>query len=244
MPRLRTLYSLALVAVLATGCRLGVTAEVDVDRDGSGTAALVLTLDAALLDELDALDVDPTAELSAVAAAVPDWQLTRESTSEDALVLTLRREADDPGELTDAFRELTAGLAERDPALVVDLDLDVDEEGAARLDGTVQLRTPVGPGVVTDAAAATELARLATETVDALLVVSLPGPVTSADADEVDGSRLTWVVAPGEPRSVTAASAAPTRWSSEMIAAVVAGAVLLISSLVIAIAVRRRRSSG
>lgn len=240
MPRIGTIVSLALVALLATGCRLGVSAEAHVERDGTGTAALVVTLDEALLDELDALDVDPTAELSAAAAAVPGWRLSREVADDDALVITLRRDAGTPQELTDAFRELTSGLHERDPALAVDLELDVDEDGAASLDGTVQLRTPIGPGVVTDEVGAEEMAELAAASVDTALVVSLPGPVTASDADTVEGSTLTWQVEPGQPRSVTAASAAPTTWPVEWIAAAAAAVLLVVSAVVLAVLFRRR----
>jgi hypothetical protein len=238
----RTVLCLALLALLASGCRLGVRAEVDVARDGSGTAALVVTLDAALLEELDELAVDPSAELTAAAAAAPAWQLTREAGDDGSLVLTLRREADDTTELTDAFRELTEGLDERDPALAVDLGLVVDDEGAAELAGTAELRTPVGPGEVTDDAAATELARLAAESVDAELVVSLPGEVTTSDADEVDGSRLVWTLTPGEPRLVNATAAAPTGWTPELVAAAVAGVLLVSVGVIGAVLWRRRRA--
>lgn len=241
MLRPRTLCSLALVAVLAAGCRLGVSAEVDVERDGSGAAALVVTLDEALVEELDALDVDPTAELTAAAAAVPEWQLSREVTDDGALVLTLRREVGTPQELTDAFRELTSGLLETDPALAVDLALDVHEDGAADLDGTVELRAPIGPGVVTEEVGTDEMAELAATSVDATLVVSLPGPVTESDADVVEGSTLTWRVEPGEPRSVSARSAAPTTWPVETIVVVAAAVLLAISAVVLAVLFRRRR---
>lgn len=237
----RRLCLLALAAVALTGCRLGVSAQVDVARDGSGEAALVVTLDEALLAELDELAIDPTAELTAVAAEAPDWDLTRATDDDGGLVLTLRRGGDDPDELTDAFRELTAGLSETDPALAVDLDLDVDEAGAAEVSGTIELRTPIGPGVVTDEAAAAELAALAVDTVDASLVVTLPGEITASDADEVEGSRAAWTVAAGEPRTVRATAAAPNGWPPEQIAAVAAGALVLVSAVIVAIVLWRRR---
>lgn len=240
----RRLCLLALVAVALTGCRLGVSAQIEVARDGSGEAVLVVSLDEALLSELDELAIDPTAELTAVAAAVPTWDLSRTTDGDGGLVLTLRRPADDPQELTDAFRELTAGLTDTDPALAVDLDVDVDDAGAAEVSGTVQLRTPIGPGVVTDEAAAAELAALAADTVDATLVVTLPGEITDSDADEVEGARATWTVPPGEPRTVQATAAAPSSWSPEQLAAVVAGVLLLVSAAVIATVLWRRRRTA
>lgn len=237
----RTLCVLALLAVVASGCRLGVGAEVEVTRDGSGSAALALTLDAELLAALDDLALDPTAELTAVAATEPAWELTREATDDGALELTLRRDADDPDALTDALRELTAGLDERDPALLVDLDLTVDEDGAAELAGQAQLRPPVGPGVLTDDAAAAELEQLTTDHVDATLTVTLPGPVTATDADAVEGTTSTWSLTPGEARTVSARSAPPPVWPPERIAVVAAAAALAAAVLALVVVLWRRR---
>lgn len=241
MLRTRTICLIAVVATLLAGCRLGVRAEVDVARDGTGTAAVVVTLDAALLAELDELAVDPTAELSAAVRADDAWELERRTSDAGGLELTLRRTADDPAELTDAFRELSAGLSEDDPALLVDLDLVVDEEGAATLSGTLELRPPAGPGVVVDEEASAALAELVAQSVDADLVVSLPGPVTTHDADRVDGSTLTWKVTPGQPRELAAEASAPRGWPLETVVAVVAGLLVLLSAVVVAVVVRRRR---
>ncbi|MEX0836580.1 MAG: hypothetical protein WD010_10840, partial [Nitriliruptor sp.] len=134
------------------------------------------------------------------------------------------------------------GLTDTDPALAVDLDLEVDDEGAAQLDGTVQLRTPIGPGLLTDEVTEADLAELAARTVDAALVVTLPGPVTDHDADEIDGSTLTWRVAPGDPRPVTAASAAPEGLTPEQVAALVGGALVLVGLAAVTVVVVRRRS--
>jgi hypothetical protein len=240
--RSRTICLLAVLAALLAGCRLDVRAEVEVARDGSGTAALVVTLDPALLDELDELAVDPTAELTAAAARDREWELERRTSDAGGLELTLHRRAADPATLTDALRELAAGLSEDDPALLVDLELTVDEEGAADLAGTLELRPPSGPGVLLDDAASAELADLVAQTVDATLVVTLPGAVTEADADHADGSTLTWKVAPGEPRPVNARAAAPTGWPVETVVAVLAGLLVLASAVVVTVVLRRRRA--
>lgn len=241
MSVLRHSVVLALLALVAAGCRLTVGAEVVVDRDGSGSAALVFALDGELVAELDALDVDPTAELTAAVAATPSWELSRERTPSDGLVLTLRRSADEAQELTDAFRELTAGLSDDDPALVVDLDLDVDAEGAAELSGEALLRPPVGPGEVVDDEASAALIEQVRTSTEATLTVELPGPVTASDADGVDGRTLTWKLPVDEPRSVSASASAPTGPSTEVLVAIGAGVLLVLAIGAVTWALRRRR---
>jgi hypothetical protein len=246
VPRPRPVALLALLAVLLAGCRLGVGAEVEVERDGSGTAAIVFDLDPELRDELDELGVDPTAELSAAASQVAGWDVTRTVDEDGSLQVTLTRETADPEALTEAFGELTAGLSDDDPALLVDLDLAVDDEGAATLSGSAQLRPPVGPGVVLDdPAAVADFDAEVAEAVDAALTVTLPGPIETDDADEVDGSTLTWRLPVGEERSVTATSAPPPWWSGTGL--LVPGAALLIALSLAALAwvvVRRRRAGA
>jgi hypothetical protein len=242
VPRRRTVCLLGVLVVLLAGCRLGVDAEVTLERDGSGTAALVLRLDEGLLGELDALGVDPTAELSAAAAAAPAWELERTAPEDGGLVLALRRDAATPEELTDALRELTAGLDDADPALVTDLDLRLEGDGAAALDGSLVLRPPIGPGVVADEETARELADLVATSVDATLTVTLPGEVDRADADRVDGRSATWQVRPDEPRTVMARSAAPTGWERDAVVLVVGVALLLVSGAVLLVVARRRRA--
>jgi hypothetical protein len=241
--RSRPVVLLALLAVVLGGCRLGVRAEVEVERDGSGTASIVFELDRALLAELDELGVDPTAELTAAAARAPGWELTRRSADGD-LTVTLSRDATEPGTLADAFEELTGGLAEADPALLIDLDLAVDEDGASTLGGTAQLRPPIGPGVVLDdpdALAAFE--EQVADTVDASLTVTLPGPVEEDDADRREGRTLTWDLEPGEERTVTATASAPPWWEEAWVWAAAAGALgaLLVAAL-LWWWLRRRRS--
>lgn len=232
---------LALLAVLG-GCRLGVDAEVTVDRDGSGRAAVEVRLDRELLAELDRLQVDPTAELTAATASAPAWDVSRRVDDDGALVVAIARDAADPASLTDALRELTDGLAATDPALLVDLDLEVDEEGAAVLEGSAQLRPPAGPGVEVDEPERAEFERFVRDHVDATLTVRLPGPVTSTDADERDGSRMTWSLTPGDVRRVAATSAPAPRWTPAELA-VIGGAALLVvlaAALVARALVRRR----
>jgi hypothetical protein len=243
--RPRPVALLALLAVLLAGCRLGVRAELDVARDGTGTAGVVLHLDAALLAELDELGVDPTAELSAAAAGVPSWQLSRRGADDGSLTVSLVREASTPDGLTAAFAELTEGLAETDPALLIDLELDVDDAGAATVSGTALLRPPAGPGLLLDDPA--EQAAFTEEVegaVDASLVISLPGPIERHDADEVDASTLTWQLPVGEQRTVSAASGPPPWWAGTGWLIPAAVLLLVVSLAALVWVVVRRRARG
>jgi hypothetical protein len=242
--RPRPVALFALLAVLLAGCRLGVRAEVDVERDGTGTAGVVLHLDAALLDELDELGVDPTAELSAAAANVPSWQLTRRGADDGSLTVSLVREISTPDGFADAFAELVEGLADTDPALLVDVEVDVDDAGAATVSGTALLRAPAGPGLLLDdPAARTAFAEEVEGAVDASLVVGLPGPIERHDADELDGSTLTWQLPVGEQRTVSAAAAPPPWWAGTgwLIPAAVLLLVLSLAALVWVVVRRRVR---
>jgi hypothetical protein len=214
VPVPRAPLALLLLAVVLSGCRLDVGAGLVISRDGSATAEVQLRVDAAGLARLDDLGVDPTAELAAVAGQAPGWQVTRETDEDGGLSVRLRRSAPDPAAAADAFRELTAGLAGSDPALLIDLDLDVDEVGAVDLAGTAGFRPPATAGATVDGTPvgpdAAELERLTAEAVHARFSLTVPGAFEEHDADAMEGRTATWELAPGEPREVRAVASAPT----------------------------------
>lgn len=233
---------LAASAVVVAGCRLDLAAEVALEPDGGGTAALAATFDAALLAELDALEVDPTADLAALVPDVPGWELDRSVDGDGALTITLVHRADRSDQLTDAFRELVAGLREGDPALVVDLAVDAAADGSTRVDGVAGLRPPATAGALIDdepvGPAGDALADLVRRSVDARLVVTMPGPVVAHDADAIDDTTLTWELPVGEVRPVSASSQAPPRLPVASVAATVA---LLVVMALVAVWRWRRR---
>lgn len=205
-----------------------------------------MVVDRALLAELDVLGVDPTADLEAAVTAqdpTDGWSVDRRAGDDGGLAVTVTRAAATPDELTDALRDLSSGLSPDDPAIEADLDLDVTQDGAADLAGTAALRGPAGPGLLDEPGAVTaeELAAITAEAVTAELVVTLPGPPTSHDADQVTGSRLTWQLAVGETRSVTASSSAPTGPEPRTVALVAGGAALLLALAAVTIVIVRRR---
>jgi hypothetical protein len=241
---LTVLVLLAAVAVLLAGCRLEVAGDLTIARDGAATAEVSLSLDEAALAELDALAVDPTAELAAVAGEVTGWQVTRESPEDGGLTIRLSRTTADAQGAADAFRDLSAGLAEGDPVLLVDLDVQVDDEGAVRLAGTAGFRPPSTAGASVDGEPvgpdAEELAELTAAAVQASFRVTTPGAIVEHDADQVDGRTATWDLAVGDPRPVRAVSDAPTGVPVEVLVA----AAGLLGAVLLAVAVwwwRRRR---
>jgi hypothetical protein len=225
------------LAVVLTGCRLDLAAESEVEADGSGEAALQATFDPELLDELDALGVDPTAELEATAAVTDGWEVTRTLEEDGSLTVRLAHEVDAASQIGDAYRELAAGLGELDPGLLVDVEVEVDDEGAGSVEGTVELRSPGNPGVTVDGEPVgltdDELDGLVERAVDTEVAVTLPGAVERSDGDEVDGSTVRWHLDPDQPRAIEAVSRAPRWWESVPLLAVAGGgsAVVLLAGL-------------
>jgi len=236
------LGTLALAAVLVSGCRLDLAGVVDLERDGSGVAAVTIRLDDALLDELDELAIDPTVEVTALAAASEEWELERDVGDDLSITYTLRRPFGDPSEVGTIFRQLSAGLADEDPALLIDLEVALDAEGGASVSGDVGFRPPASVGVELDGEplgpSAEELLDLTQELVRPLLSVTLPGPVDAADADRVEGRTVTWAIPVAGTRSVSASSLAPGIHEQPWLWAVVAGILFVVAAVVV---VRRRR---
>lgn len=245
--------ALLLAGVALAGCRLDLSARTDVRPDGSGVVAVEAVLDETSLDTLAELGVDPLAELAEVGGDAADddgWRLHREST-ERGLLVRLEREVADGAAIGDAFRELTAGLADEDPALLVDLEVVVADDGGAQVRGTAGLRPPATSGMRLDGEPVgphgDELAALTEDVVDARLVVRLPGEILTSDADGLDGREAVWRLPVGTSRSVTATAAAPSAlarwwpWGTGGALAVAAGVVLLLGVGVAA--ARRRRLS-
>jgi hypothetical protein len=243
VPCPRRLVALVALVGLLAGCRLDVVADAELRRDGGGRATLLLELDPALLDELDALGVDPTAELAAV-GRVDGWSVTRQSTDEDGLVVRLERDVADPAGIGAAYRELAAGLAPEDPAMLVDLDVTRADDGSSRVTGTVAFRPPATAGASLDGepvGPSTErLAALTADAVHPRLVVTLPGGVREHDGDAASGRTITWWVPVGDERPVSAV-AAPPAWFTQPWLLPIAGAVAGLTVVVLLLWTWRRR---
>ena len=247
-PRSARALLLAVTVLVLSGCRLDVVAPITLHADGTSTAGLTARFDPRLLAELDALGVDPTAELSAAVAAQEPWSLERTREDDGALTVAIRREVADDAELAATYAELASGLAAADPALELALDVDRDQQGGVTLSGTGGFRPPLGVGLAVDGEPIGEdaeaLAALVADAVEVALEVRMPGVVTAHDGLALDRSTVRIVLEPGVERRFSIRSDPPPWWASLPIdapallggvalAAVVAGVVLVLA--------RRRR---
>ena len=243
------LLLLTLAALLLTGCRMEVVAPITLHPDGSATAGLSVRFDPRLLAELDALGVDPSAELSAAVAADPDWELTRLREDDGGLRISVTREVAGDDELVRVYEELAAGLAVDDPSFEVALRVDRDERGGVSVSGTALFRPPATVGLAVDGVAVGEdaaaLAALVEEAVTASVELRMPGRLVSHDGVAVDRSTARIVLEPGEERRFSVASEPPPWWSSlpvDTATLLVVGALLaLLAGGVLLLVSRRRR---
>ncbi len=248
-PRFARALLLAVCVVVLSGCRLDVVAPVTLHADGTSTAGLTARFDPRLLAELDAIGVDPTAELSAAVAAEEAWTLERTRDEDGALTVAIRREVADDAELAATYAALSSGLADEDPALELALEVDRDDQGGVTLSGTGSFRPPLGVGLEVDGAPVGEdaeaLAALVAETVEVGLEVRMPGVVTAHDGVALDRSTVRVELEPGFERSFSVRSDPPPWWASlpidlPVLLAGMAVSALVIGSLAVLLARRRR----
>ena len=198
---------LAAVAVLLSGCRIGVTSDVAFDRSGGGEVAVAVRIDGATLRELDAAGVDPGLDVALGLGPDTPWRSERVIDADGGLVLTYRRAFTDGAGATALLAELSADVPPQDPALRLDVVVTTSSTGAVRIAGTGALSPPATIGVSIDGVpvgpVGEELAALTAESVRAQLVVHVPGRIVAHDADAVEGRTLRWAVPVGEPRPIT-----------------------------------------
>jgi hypothetical protein len=232
MASLRALAALVVALLLVSGCRLDVVASTELAQDGTGTLTLAFRMDDELLTELDALGIDPTIEVTALASELEGWQLERTVDEQAAITIELTREFQDPAEVGEVLRALASGLASDDPALLLDLDLDVADDGSARVDGVVAFRPPATVGAQLDGEmlgpSRDELATMTEQVVVPRLEVTLPGPTERTDADRTDGRTHVWDVPIDASRTISATSAPPGIHEQPWVWLVTAGVLVLL----------------
>lgn len=234
--RFRPRLLVAVLAVVLAGCRVDVTTAIDVAADGSGTMMLTVQVDAETAATLTALG------LSLRPAAVAGWE-SEESVGDDVHEVVLSTSFASDDELATRVGELSVGLDEEDPAVLVDVTLSVADDGAASFDGRAGLRLPSSAGA--DAAgwpSAGELQAMANE-VTSVLVVTMPGNVEESNATTVDGRTATWDLQVGALQPVSATSSSPSVWQQGWLrwAALAAGLVVLVVVALVWHRGRRRR---
>lgn len=238
---------LGALAVLLAGCRMELVAPIELRADGSAVAALEARFDPRMLAELDALGVDPTAELAAVAATDAAWELTRVRQEDGGLTVGLRREVADAGELPQVYAGLTAGLAPEDPALEIDLDrVEVVERGG-QVSGTARFRPPTSSGLSVDGEplgdGGAELAALVEEAVSVGIEVVMPGPVDEHDGFRLARDTVRIDVTAEQQRSFSVSSAPPPWWSripTDATAWLALGAAVVVLGIALVLLSRRR----
>lgn len=243
---------LGVIAVLLAGCRMDLVAPIELRADGSAVAGLEARFDPRMLAELDALGVDPTAELAAVAATDDAWDLTRSRDEDGGLTVALRRELSDAADLPAVYAQLTAGLAPGDPALELDIEVAEVVDRRARLTGTASFRPPATSGLTVDGeelgAEGEELAALVEEAVSVGIEVVMPGPVEEHDGFRLERDTVRIDVTADEPRDFDMISAPPPWWSrlpADLTTwLVLAGAVVAVLGLGLVLWSRRRATPG
>ncbi|MEY3019280.1 MAG: hypothetical protein RLZZ272_264 [Actinomycetota bacterium] len=221
MTALRRPMALAAVALLAlgvSGCRLGVSTDVELAADGSAVVGIALRIDGSMRVELDRLALDPTLAIDAALAGDDGWRRRRTIDDDGGLVLAFERDVADPAELSRLLSDLADGVMDEAPALEVDLDVVPGQRGAVVVDGRAGLRPPSTAGArlagVPIGPSGDELAELVARVVDVTLSVTLPGPVVEHDADRLEGRTLTWELPVGATRELRAVGAPVPWWAS------------------------------
>lgn len=170
----RILILVALFAVLTAGCRADVRLLLDVTEDGSGTLSSEVGIDQQLRDLIDRLAGDSEAIISGL-----DLGLVGEGDTQvegDMTVYTTEVAFDDVDTISEAaaghFTSFSLVLDDEGTALEATLDL------AGELDIT---QFPIDPSTIDS------------ETLEAQIIVSLPGEIDTHNADNVlaDG-RYSW----------------------------------------------------
>lgn len=234
---------LALAALVLSGCRIDVTAELALRADGGGTAVVDVELDRELLNLLADLELDPVGEVEQAVAEAPDWDLEILVERGDGLRLRLAHEGDDPA---GALWDLSTGLVEGDPGLFVDLDVLVLGQDELEVVGTAAVRPPATPGAVDETGSPvgpgeSQLRSRMIEHVDAALIVTMPGEVRAHDADSAEDRTLRWELPVAQSVEILARSEAPS-WPDDTILIWAAAALLAVALTVLAwLLVRRCR---
>lgn len=244
MRRPLNLLLVALLALAAGACQLTLAADVGVEADGSGRLEIAFRLDRELADRLADSGVDVTRGIEEADGGARAWEVsdTDEASGREVRLVT---QFDDPAQLGERVDDLHAGLGDEDGAILRDVELAVDQQGAARFRARAGLVLPTAAGAEGDGVAfdADDLAALV-ERDGARIVrydlrLTLPGPPVEHDADAVDGRILTWQLPVGRMRTVEVL-AGPPRDLTLPVSLAAFGASATLTALVVLTVGRRR----
>lgn len=233
-----------LVALVLSACQVRVASDIGVNADGSGSLVVSVALDEELWTSLTADGFDPFLEFADLAEE--GWTSTVEP-DDGGQRLELRTTFDGPEGLTDRVEQLHAGLDDEDPRILANPALTVSEDTIA-LDLQAGLVPPSSTGVdgVEVDVDGEALLRLLEERGDELfrydLRVTMPGPIESSDADEVDGRSATWHLPATSMRDISVT--ATTGPANRTIVVAIAAGLLTLALVGSTVALVRRRRRG
>lgn len=197
------------VALLCTGCQLGLLVDVRVDRNGGGTVAVAVSADPELLERASGAGADPLGVLveRAEQLGAQGWRVS-DRTGEQGRTVTLSRDFADPDEFNAMSEQLAGALAADEARLLDGLRLALTGDrlvvaGEAAIRPTRALRDY---GLTPRRAIRLLSER---EAVAYEVAVTLPGEVLATTAQARAGSRLVWTVAPGERVTIAAEGSRP-----------------------------------
>jgi hypothetical protein len=238
----RHLIAFVLLAVATTACQLRLRVDVTVDRTGGGHLAVAVAADEELLAQADDADVDP---LAAVAEAGRElaphgWRTDTRIGEDGSRSVVLSHAFDSPEALADLSADLAEGLAAPEVAPLEPFALALGEDtltltGAAGLEPTPEV-TELGLQPA-DAVRVLQERDAVAYTVH----VTLPGEVLAAQGGTIEGSTVTWRIAPGERVELRAVAVRPGPSLWPAIVSAVTGA-LVGAVVVLRVSARRRRA--
>lgn len=237
----RVLPAGLLVALVlgASACQLRVGVDVEVTRDGSGRLRLALAADRELRDRAAAAGADPLDEVAAAGAALRSdgWEVTDVTDAAGGREVALSTRFADPGE----FDALAAGLAEALSApevrILDPMTLAVDADRITLTGGAGLVPTDLVTEAGLQPADAVRLAR-EQDAVAYRIDVRLPAEVLESTATRVQGSVLTWEIAPGERVELRAVGVRPGPPLLPLVGGALAGGATATAGVLVA---RRRR---
>lgn len=221
------LLLLAFAVLVLTGCELGATVDVRLDRDGAGRLEISLAADRALLAAAERGGADPLAELERRLDELDGgrWRTASRTTDEGGSVLSFSTDFAGPEAFERLLDEFTAGLATVELAPLGPLALTRSED-RLQLAGWAAL---VPGDAVSELGLDMPSALDGLAAVDYAVRVSLPGEVLEHNATEADGSVLTWRIPAGERVDIRAVGARPAdRTLPLLLGGVLAAAVTMV----------------
>jgi hypothetical protein len=226
----------AVVGLLAAGCRMTAGVDLDVERDGGGQLAVRLAADAELLARAAQAGARPLDDLERVGRRLTgDGWVTMAAPAEGGgRSVTLSTRFDNPAELETLTSELAAALAAPELRALEPLRLGLTHDRVI-VDGRAGL--VVGAAVAEHGLTPQEAEALLAEAVDYRVTVTLPGEVLETNAAGRDGRTLTWPVPLGEEVVIRAVARRPR---STVLIAVAVGAPLAAAAILGLLLLRRR----